>query len=159
MQIENYIKITDCKHRGLYIIDSRNLSIGVFDKYTNSFIGLRTKFSDIFLFSEIHYDASTSYGTVYPLKYIGQLPEDIEAVTSLIDKQYNTYLWIKENNRLIPVLRRDLRPNDLPHGKRILFEDVYASTLERIKPDIYPFTQYNEPLHKYLDSIQNEINT
>ena len=43
--MDNYIKIDKCIKRGLYRLNSRNLSFGVFKG--EGFIGIRTKFGDV----------------------------------------------------------------------------------------------------------------
>ena len=40
----DYIKLEDCEHGKVYELHSRNLSIGVFNKADNGFIGIRYKF-------------------------------------------------------------------------------------------------------------------
>jgi hypothetical protein len=78
MTEKKYLPIDECENRGVYRISSRNLSIGVFVKETSGFIGIRQKFSDLFLFQEYHNDTGAPFGTVFPKEKIGQLPEDIE---------------------------------------------------------------------------------
>ena len=65
----NYIPLSECQGRYLYEIDSRNLSIGVYNPDTKGFIGIRTKFGDRYLFTEYHWDTgSPPYGTVQPIE-------------------------------------------------------------------------------------------
>lgn len=78
-----YIKLEDCKHGFVYFIHSRNLKLGVFNKKSNGFIGIRTKFNDRYLFTEYHWDFCSTYGTVKPIKLIMQVPEDIVIADSL----------------------------------------------------------------------------
>lgn len=54
--MSNYIPLEKCVHGGLYLLKSRNLSLGIYNKPTQGFIGIRTKFYDRFLFTEHHYD-------------------------------------------------------------------------------------------------------
>ena len=68
------ISLKKCKNGYAYKIDSRNLSIGVFNRVTNGFVGVRYKFGDEFLFEEFHYDTGEPYGTVYPKKELEQCP-------------------------------------------------------------------------------------
>lgn len=72
------IPLDECVDRGLYIIDSRNLSIGIFRRETSGFIGIRTKFNHRYLFEEYHWDTGAPFGTVTPLKFVCMLPEEIE---------------------------------------------------------------------------------
>ena len=81
-----YIGIQDCKERGLYKLESRNLSVGVF-KAPNVFIGIRYKLGDTFLDWEIHRD---SRGTVTPLEFIEECPEDLDLKLSLGSKDLKT---------------------------------------------------------------------
>jgi hypothetical protein len=89
--MDSYIPLTSCKSRGIYMLHSRNLSIGVFNPENNGFIGIREKFGDKFLFTEFHYDTGAPFGTVRPLKEIGLLPGDILISESLgtIDRLTN----------------------------------------------------------------------
>lgn len=77
------ISLNDCVHRGVYKINSRNLSIGVFNKDNNGFIGIRRKFDAIYLDTEYHWDTGAPFGTVKPDSLICMLPEEIEC------KEYN----------------------------------------------------------------------
>lgn len=72
------IPLSECKNRGVYKIDSRNLSYGVFDEKHKGFIGIRYKFGDRYLFTEFHWDTGAPFGTVMPEKFIEMLPEEIE---------------------------------------------------------------------------------
>ena len=68
------IPLEECKHRGLYKIQARNFSYGVFNKNQNGFVGIREKFSRKFLFTEFHHDTGPPYGTVKPLEFIEMCP-------------------------------------------------------------------------------------
>ena len=65
-----YIKIKDCIDHGLYLIKSRNLSHGVYDKSRKGFVGIRIKFKHVYLFTEFHWDTGPPYGTVKPIEFI-----------------------------------------------------------------------------------------
>lgn len=67
----------ECENRVLYRLNSRNLTIGVFNKLTGGFIGLRRKFSSIFAFEEYHWDNGPPYGTVKPYERLEKLPDEI----------------------------------------------------------------------------------
>lgn len=69
------IPLTQCRHRYLYRIGSRNLSLGVFDRGQNGFVGIREKFDDLYLFVEYHWDCGPPYGTVNPLEELECIPE------------------------------------------------------------------------------------
>ena len=67
---EKYIILGKCIHGGLYKLQCRNLSIGIFDKYSNSFVGIRTKFTQRFLDNEFHWETGAPYGTCFPLELL-----------------------------------------------------------------------------------------
>ncbi|MFW6242876.1 MAG: hypothetical protein ACOC2W_01840 [bacterium] len=67
---DDYISISNCIHGGLYLLESRNLSIGIFNEVDSSFIGIRRKFKFRFLDSELHWDKCEKYGTAKPLKFL-----------------------------------------------------------------------------------------
>lgn len=68
-----YIPISECKDGYLYIIKARNARIGIFEEKTNSFLIRRTKFNDIFLTKELHWDTDEHYGTAKPLEVMEQV--------------------------------------------------------------------------------------
>jgi hypothetical protein len=72
---EKTISIDECIHKGLYRINSRNLDYGICNKLGNEvcFMGIRTKFGERFLDSEIHYDEK-SKGTASPKEFLKMYP-------------------------------------------------------------------------------------
>lgn len=72
---EKTIPINECIHKGLYRINSRNLDYGICHKERSEvcFIGIRTKFGERFLDSEIHYDEE-SKGTASPKELLKMYP-------------------------------------------------------------------------------------
>src|SRR3954466_8451834 len=60
------IPLHDCKHRRLYKIRARNISVGFYEEKTKAFFGLRKKFGPTFLDREFHYDYDGPYGTAKP---------------------------------------------------------------------------------------------
>jgi hypothetical protein len=82
MIMEKYIKQEECQHRAVYILHSRNLKFGVYNKHTNGFIGIRTKFGSRFLFTEYHWD-NESFATAKPIEIICEVPETIEIIEEL----------------------------------------------------------------------------
>lgn len=89
MNDTKYIQIKDCIHGGLYKIDSRNLSLGIYNENKNEFIGIRRKFGYLYLFEEFHYDIGPPYGTVKPIKLIEKSPlkdEDVNKKTKSIEE-------------------------------------------------------------------------
>lgn len=79
----NYIPLSDCKDRYLYLINSRNLSYGVYNDQTKGFVGIRNKFGDNYLFTEYHYDNGLPFGTVFPKKELIKIPDEIELKETL----------------------------------------------------------------------------
>ena len=77
MHDQKYIALAECVDRGVYRISSRNLSIGVYQKETKGFIGIRTKFGARYLATEFHWDTGEPFGTVTPIAQIGVLPAGI----------------------------------------------------------------------------------
>lgn len=78
-----YIPLEECEHGRIYKLNSRNLAYGVFNKKSQGFTGLRTKFDDIFLFEEDHWDTGVPYGTVKPLEATNFVITDLEDRPSL----------------------------------------------------------------------------
>ena len=76
--ITNYIPLDECKHGYVYRIHSRNLDIGVYDENDKGFIGIRTKFTMRYLFTEDHWDTGAPYGTVKPVECLHKVPPNIE---------------------------------------------------------------------------------
>ena len=72
-----WISLKECKHGGLYEIDARNFSFGVFDENQRGFIGIRLKFRYRFLDTEFHWDTGAPYGTAKPLKFIEMCPIEL----------------------------------------------------------------------------------
>lgn len=56
-----YIPLEELEVGKAYELESRNLSVGVWDG--KEFHGIRTKFGNQFMDSEIHYDLDDHYGT------------------------------------------------------------------------------------------------
>jgi hypothetical protein len=86
--------IEDMVVRRVYAIRSRNLSVGVWNGKSGKnagFIGIRTKFGDRYLFTEYHYDACASFGTVGDARDLGiDVPKDIELRESTPTKDRET---------------------------------------------------------------------
>lgn len=71
---EPYIPLEQCIHGITYKLHSRNLRIGVYDKQTKGFVGIRTKFGFRYLFTEYHWDTGAPFGTACPLAAIENCP-------------------------------------------------------------------------------------
>lgn len=71
-----YLKLDECENGYLYRISARNFGYGVFNAKYKGFIGIRVKFSDEYLDTEIHWDEG---GTVHPYERLEKCPlEKIE---------------------------------------------------------------------------------
>jgi|LauGreDrversion4_2_1035121.scaffolds.fasta_scaffold20193_8 hypothetical protein len=79
MKTQQTIPYYNCKVGNIYILNSRNLGFGVFTG-AGTFIGLRTKFENVFLDKELHVDRG---GTARPLYHFGSVPNNIPLATSL----------------------------------------------------------------------------
>lgn len=69
------IPLADLVIRDCYRIGSRNLDVGVWNG--EAFLGLREKFGSVFVFGEVHWDLSDSFGTAWAIERVDRLPEDI----------------------------------------------------------------------------------
>ena len=86
----SYISKTDCIHRRLYRINSRNLTCGIYNQANGGFYGIRTKFDSRFVFAEYHWDNGPPYGTVRPVELLEvTFPDDI-----LLQERLPGYLCI-----------------------------------------------------------------
>jgi len=137
----NYLPLNKCKDRYLYQINSRNLSYGIYNEKTKGFIGIRNKFRQDYLFTEYHYDNGPPFGTVFPKKELGKIPDNLE---------------LKETLNTID--HKSKRPVDfdkpISEGGRGWF---YKDTGESDK-NIRPIAVNNDKLFEYLKGIENENN-
>jgi hypothetical protein len=60
----------------VYYVEGRNYSIAVWEG--KAFIGIRCKFGSCYLSGEQHWDSDPHYGTVKPIKVIGEVPAGVE---------------------------------------------------------------------------------
>lgn len=90
---EEYLKIDDCIQGGLYEVDARNFSLGVYSKKDQGFIGIRYKMGSEYLDLEYHWDTGEPYGTVRPIKYIEECPHEININISELFK------WLAEKRK------------------------------------------------------------
>lgn len=82
-----WIPVEVCEDRRLYSLVSRNLQIGVFNKATGRFLGLREKC--VRVDEESHYDNGPPSGTAYPTEALPELlPEDVplDSGNAVLDK-------------------------------------------------------------------------
>lgn len=93
--MEDYIKMNDLVDKGIYEIDGRNASVGIWSKSGAFFIIRKAGFfkGDEHLFREDHWDVGAPYGTAKPLKLIEVLPDsvDLEDHRFILDKLLKCY--------------------------------------------------------------------
>lgn len=77
-EVENYIKIDQCKNGYVYKILARNGIFGIYNSLDYSFTLSRFKFSSNYLFDEYHWDTGEPFGTVKPIEEIEKLPENMD---------------------------------------------------------------------------------
>ena len=143
-----YLPRESCIKGHLYRIHSRNLSTGVFDGISG-FIGIREKFGSRYLFREYHWDNGPPFGTVKPQEDLGAIPEGIPLCEHLEHEADD--LWAeRDGEKWVPVARRDLFPDEPPHGTRQGFVDFWVDTRERLPDKVYPYLRGNEELFAYL---------
>ena len=149
------IPLNACIKGGLYQIDSRNMSLGVYDG-ADGFIGIRYKFGDRYLFTEYHCESITfqAYGTVNPLKLIRLLPSDIQPTERLVHSFGDSWAVNPETNVEEPVNRRDLLAGEKPHGGRKGFVDEWVSSGQRLPERLYPYLKGNQVLFKFIDTVK-----
>ena len=137
MEPDNNIPLTECKHRGIYKLSSRNLSLGVFNKFSNGFIGIREKLGDLYLFTEYHWDNGPPFGTASPYEFVGTLPDDIEV-------RETVEAFDRETRRLVNFDRKPISEDDLkPKGWFFIDTGEYSQ-------DIRACTATYKPLFDYL---------
>jgi hypothetical protein len=88
--VKNYISLDECTHSGLYRIYARNFSLGVYNQKDQGFIGIRQKFTMVYLDLEFHWDTGAPYGTVKPSEFLEWCPVDVD------EKNDKLFEWLKE---------------------------------------------------------------
>jgi len=89
---EEYIKIEDLKDRTIYRVNARNSNIGIWSSKIQGFVMCRSKFGELYLFIEYHWDSDPHYGTVTPFQEIGILPENFILNCSYENQELLNYL-------------------------------------------------------------------
>lgn len=98
IEMDNRIKLEHCEHRKLYKIIARNLLIGVWDKDSQRFYGIRTKFNQRFIDGEYHWDAP-AFATCQPIEMIGELPPEIEMYIAGGNNK-PLFNWLEEQEKI-----------------------------------------------------------
>lgn len=146
--MDAFIPKAECSLRSVYRLDSRNLSVGVFDG--KGFIGIRTKFKQRFLDREYHWDDGPPHGTAKPLERLAvEAPEDVALELSLgsececgVPVEYK--LWPEGGEREIPLATGGLMA--VP-GK---WQHLASTTCSEIRPR----SVANTALITWLDSLE-----
>jgi len=102
------VNINDLRDRHLYKIYARNSKIGIWMEETGSFLISRFKFNNNFLFDEVHYDLSDSFGTAWPLEEIEEVPVEVPKPFKYAFKDDSVELN-KKMNQILDYLNRKLK--------------------------------------------------
>ncbi len=70
----DYIPIAECKHGGLYHVLSQHFALAVYNADDNTFVGIRDKLGQHYLFKIHHYDYDPMLGGVCPLALLEECP-------------------------------------------------------------------------------------
>lgn len=152
---DDYIKLADCVPGAVYTLQSRNLTLGVYDGKTG-FIGLRHKLGHTYLFTEYHHDRCDSLATVRPLRQVGAVPAHVLLDPRLFNA-YGTPYQAARGTQMVPVRRRDLTAAESPHGRRNGFVDEYADTGERLPEGVWlESIGENQPLRALLEAFPTD---
>ena len=127
-----------CKDRVLYLLDSRNLSFGVFRTKTCGFLGLRYKFGDVFIDEEDHWDQGSPYGTAKALKELEALPETIQ------NENYLGSFCQKCHQEVKPEAGNHLHPGRWQH----------VSASDHVVG--IPYAGCNKELHNWLEQMEEK---
>lgn len=131
-----YLALENCKVGNIYILNSRNLEFGVFT-HAGTFIGLRTKFENVFLDKELHVDHG---GTARPLYHFGSVPDNIPLATSLGTYDEKTGKAVEFDKPIVD------------GGRGWYFVDTEISSR-----DIMPYNKDNTLLFNYLKDVETMI--
>ena len=135
----NKIPMEECIARRVYKIESRNLTVGVYDG-KQGFIGIREKFGHRNLFTEFHWDQGPPFGTVSGQMDTGvDLPNDVALAESLgtVDR----------------ITSRPVHfDGPVSEGARGW---IFSET-DEASEEIHPVGVKNEALFQFLEKIQNE---
>lgn len=136
---ENLPDIKDCIQGRVYKIRCRNLAYGVWNG-RDGFIGIRQKFNSRFLFTELHWDASQTFGTVREAIDTGiDVPSGVELRTSTPTED-------RKSGRLVAFDR------PVMDGGRGWY---YVDTNEEDQ-NIQPCSYTYRPLFEFLEQIEEE---
>lgn len=127
----------ECVPRRLYKVWCRNLTVAVYDG-NGGFCGIRTKFGDRYLFTELHWDKCQYHGTVRAMRDTGvDLPAGIPIEERLgsVDSGTGRQVHFK-----------------FDEGKTV--GKWYFDDTGEHGPDIQPRSVHNEALFDFLDKFE-----
>lgn len=70
---KDYLTVEQLKDNYIYDVKGRNFSAAVWKEKKRRFYGVRSKWGDTFISSELHWDDDDHFGTVKPLREIRKL--------------------------------------------------------------------------------------
>jgi hypothetical protein len=140
------IPLDKCENRRLYLAKSRNLNkVAVFDKATKSFFGLRTKFGNVFIDNEYHWDTGEPHGTCNAINVLDEiLPKEIKLKLDLGSMCSNCNKLVKyDMTQSIKINGRDFP------GQWIHLEETECK-------EISPCSIYNQKLYDWLKNMEEK---
>lgn len=105
-----YLPIDQCRHGWLYYVRGRNISLGVYDRDRQIFVGIREKFGSTFLEEERHVDSprSEAGGAVWPLIRLVECP----LIAAISSDRIGLLNWLREKELVLAPFMRRLRRLD-----------------------------------------------
>ena len=115
---KTYLKVEELKSGYLYRIRARNGTVGVWNPDKGEFVLSRYKFHDNFMFGEIHWDLSDSFGTVKPWEELEKSPFTVEDLTDRVMSKNGEHWWGNpKEEELLKYLNEWEHKLDDPHPK------------------------------------------
>lgn len=71
-----YLPLDCLKDNYIYEVKGRNFSAAVWKAEKQRFYGVRSKWGDIYISPELHWDSDAHFGTVKPIREVGELGFD-----------------------------------------------------------------------------------
>lgn len=109
----------------VYKVTSRNLVVGAWRARTRSFIGLREKFDNRFLFEEFHYDNGPPFGTAWATQ--------ASNITTAIPERY----WDPAKGDALRRLLMPLHFDILEEGRQRFAQAVEEAEILKWRPQTY----------------------
>lgn len=74
----HYLPLDCLKDNYIYEVKGRNFSAAVWKAEKQRFYGVRSKWGDIYISPELHWDSDEHFGTVKPMREVGELEFDYQ---------------------------------------------------------------------------------